>query len=100
MAGSVTSAGLDVNNAVTRGSTLAMTTETMMTLIVVGKTGTHNKHVVGVQISPNGTDWVDIKGTVRGEGCTSFPCAAASGRVFVKKAEGSASTADIYLIAR
>lgn len=78
----------------------ALTAEKCVTLYVLGKTGTHDNHHVGIEASPNGSDWVRVPDTLRGLGVKSFDICAARVRAVVIEAEGSTSTVDVHLIAR
>lgn len=79
---------------------LALTTETVVSLYVFGKTGGHAKHEVVMQVSPDGTNWLDHPVGIRGEGVVTATISAAEVRACVLNSEGVTSTVDYHLVAK
>lgn len=80
---------------------ISLTTEKTITLYVFSRTGSDNNYRVGIEASPDdGTTWVDMPQTLRGQGCISFDCIATDVQAKVTEAEGDASSATVYLLAR
>lgn len=97
----VTSTGeLDTNVKLATSSPLTLTSETVVTLYVFGKTGTHTKHEVIIQVSPDGTNWMDHHMIVRGEGLVTTTVSAAEIRACVLNKEDATSTIDFHLVAK
>lgn len=90
---------LNTNSRLATSSALALTTETVVTLYIFEKTGTSRKHEVIVQVSPDGTNWLDQPGSVRGEGMVTVIVAADEIRACVLEDEGATSTIDFHLVA-
>ena len=91
---------LDTNvKLATSSPPLALTGETVISLYVFEKTGTHAKHEVILQVSPNGTDWVDHHESIRGRGILTATVAATHIRACVLDSEGALSTIDFHLVA-
>lgn len=84
----------DVTTAIT------LTTESVITLYVLPGTGTHKKHRVALQVSPDGTKWRRFGQPVRGVDVETYVVAAAKARAKVIRPEGSTSTSDVFLIAK
>lgn len=74
---------------------------TTITFYVLDDTGNHSNHVVKLQLSPNGTDFVTAGGTsVTGQGFAKREgIHADSVRLIVTTAEGSASTSKVFIFA-
>ena len=91
---------LNTNSLNATSTALAITTETLVTLYVVSKTGASINHCVIVQVSPdNGTTWLDIPKPLTGVGILTHKVAATKVRAKVIKAEGGTSTVDVHLVA-
>lgn len=91
---------LDTNSRLATSSALALTTETVVTLYIFEKTGTNKKHEVTLQITPDGTNWLDHQASVIGEGFVSTIVAAAKVRACVLVDEGATSTIDFHIVAK
>ncbi len=92
---------LDTNSIDATAAELALTTETLITLYVAAKTGTSFNHCTILQVCPDeGATWLDISPPLTGVGLLTHTVAAAKVRVKVLKAEGTASTVDVHIIAR
>ena len=91
---------LDTNNASAKSSALTLTNETLITLYVFDKTGSHANHRVGLEVSPDGTNWHLFPGTVKAGGVISHQIVAQQVRACVSEAEGSESLSTIHLMAR
>lgn len=92
---------LDTNNKGAVVARISMTTETIITLYVSTRSGASSNHRVGVEVSPDGgTTWVEMPHSVLGVGCTSFSCVATDVQAKVFEAEGSASSSNVFLLAR
>ena len=94
-------ASLDTNSINHTAAELTLTTETLITLSVVAKTGASLNHCVLVEQSPDdGTTWLDILPPLTGVGSITHSIATTKVRAKVVKAEGATSTVTIHLIAR
>lgn len=83
------------------GNLSGLTTQTIATVFVKHISGGNNNYRIGASISPDaGTTWIDVEESVRGTGCISFQCVATDIRIKVIEAEGSASSADVFILAR
>lgn len=91
---------LDTNVKLATSSPLTLTGETVVSLYVFGKTGTHTKHEVIIQVSPDGTNWMDHHTIVRGENFITAVLSAAEIRACVLNKEDATSTIDFHLVAR
>lgn len=93
--------GIELNtnvlDAVT--SSVAMTTETTVTLYVVALTGDEGNYRVGLEVSPDGTEWVATGAVLRGEGCATTVVSGEDVRAKVLVAEGTTSTVTVFIIA-
>ena len=90
---------LDTNTALAVAGATTVTTETVVSLYVFGKTGAHKKHEVILQVSPDGTNWLDIPRVIRGIGVLTVTVSATKIRACVLKREGATSTIDFHIIA-
>lgn len=96
----VTATGtLNTNTALAVSSATTITTETVVSLYVFEKTGTSKKHEVILQVSPDGTNWLDLPRGVRGKGFATYTISATKIRACVLKTEGATSTIDFHLVA-
>ena len=95
-------ATLDTNSLNDTVGEIALTTESVVTLYVLGATGSHAKHRVILQGSPTGSgaNWRRAGSAVRGVGAETYIIAAERVRAKVVRAEGSTSTCDVFLVAR
>jgi len=95
------STGVNTNSVVgTTAATLTITTEMSMTLYVFSKTGGHDNHRIGLEISPDGVNWIRLENSVLGQGCITVSHVAGRARAVILEAEGASSTVDIHLIGR
>lgn len=91
---------LDTNVLNANGAEVTITTQTLVTLYVNGKTGTHANHKVMLEVSPDsGTTWVGTRATVEGEGCVSLTAVCTKVRAKVTRVEGATSTVDVWVLA-
>ncbi len=82
---------MDVNHAKLSG----------VSFCTIAKTGTHATHVVGMQYSPDDTNWYDsIDASITGVGYDVCDCSMRYVRCKLTTVEGSASTVDIIIQAR
>ena len=94
-------ATLDTNPSEATGAELALTTETVISLYVISKTGASLNHCVIIQASPDsGVTWIDIPPPLVGVGVLTQTVAATNVRAKVKKIENATSTVTVHLIAR
>ena len=95
----VSEAILDTNSAdSTAGCSSSQTT--FLTGYIFGATGTHNTHIVELQVSPNaGNDWMTVD-SLTGLGVVSFNIISDCARLKVSTPEGSASTCKVYLFGK
>ena len=94
-------ATLDTNSLGANGAEITLTAETLITLYVEEKTGSHNAHRVTIEYSPDGTLWVPTQHSLNGHGnFMTEQVVAARARACVCTVEGAASTVDVHLIAR
>ena len=91
---------LDLNDQGAFTTSLSLSGESLITMYVVDKSGTHNIHEIGIQMRPtNSGDWFQHTGTITGIGCKTYNFLAKEVRAIVQVAEGQSSEADIYIIA-
>ena len=97
----VTATGtLNTNSALAVAGASTITNETVVGLYVFEKTGTHKKHEVVLQISPDGTNWLDHpSGPIRGKGFKTYSVSATKIRACTLVTEGATSTIDFHLVA-
>lgn len=96
-----TTAILNTNSLYATAAELTLTTETVVTLSIVAKTGASLNHCVILQQSPNdGTTWLDIPPPLTGLGSITHILATTKVRAKVIKVEGGTSTVDIHIVAR
>ncbi len=88
----------NTDNATT--SAITLTTQSVITLYVLPISGTHKKHRVILQVSPDGTKFRRAGPPVRGLGVETYVVAAQKARAKVIRPEGSISTCDVFVIAR
>ena len=91
---------LNTNTALAVSSAATITTETVVGLYVFEKTGTSKKHEVILQVSPDGTNWLDHpSGSIRGKGFKTYQVSATKIRACTLVTEGATSTIDYHLVA-
>lgn len=92
---------VDTNVKGATGVSLAISNETIITLDVVLKDGTHNNSHVTLQFSPDsGTTWVLGDRSTNGFGSVTFTRATTMVRAYVLDAEGSDAHADVFITAK
>jgi len=93
---------LDTNVLNATAGEISLTTESVVTLYVLAKTGDHDRHRVILQASPtaSGGNWRRAGSTVRGAAIKTYTIAAERVRAKVVRPEGSTSTCDVFVIAR
>jgi hypothetical protein len=92
---------LNTNTLDATGVELSLTTETVVTVTVLAKTGTSLNHCVILQQSPDsGITWQDVPPPIVGEGSLTMQIVATRVRAKVKKIEGATSTVDVHILAR
>ena len=98
--GSITSTSVDMDTT-GNGTSLKAKGATVASLIVRGVSGAHANHITTIQVSRNGTDWVNTNHTITGVGVLdAVLCLGNQYRHRVTTPEGAASVADITLIIR
>lgn len=92
---------LDTNVKDAATDPIAVTTETLISLFVVEKTGGRGKFRVQLQASPDsGTTWVSVGDTLSHTGHACIMCVATHVRAKVVSSQGSASTVDVFVLTR
>ncbi len=81
-------------------TTLELTTETVITLDVKLKTGTHDNSRVTLHHSPDGTNWFTSGQSTNGTGSTTDVISTRFVKACVFRGEGSVATADIFITAK
>lgn len=80
---------------------LTLTTETTVTLYTSLASGTHHNSRVTLEFSPdNGTTWIEGDQSTNGYGMVTYHLVTTKVRVSVLKAEGSAATAEVFILAQ
>jgi photosystem II stability/assembly factor-like uncharacterized protein len=81
---------------------ISLTTETLVTLSVVPKSGTHHNHRVTIEHSPDGgITWIPESESINGTANSiTFQVVATDVRACVCEAEGAASEVTVHLLAR
>lgn len=81
-------------------TSIAMGDATKVGIFVSGKTGSHTRHVITLQLSPdNGTTWVSTVHTITGEGFQDdLTVIGTNIRARVSTPEGGTSTIDVALV--
>lgn len=74
-----------------------ISTENHVGLFVFAATGAHDNHVVGLEVSHNGTDWAPVPQRLTGVGYLYYELCAQKIRAKVYKAEGATSTVTVGL---
>jgi len=98
--GNVTDLAFDMNSL---GNATALKAKgaTIASLIVKHVSGTHATHIITIQVSRDGTDWVNTNHTITGVGVLdAVLCLGNEYRARLTTVEGSASTCDVTLIIR
>lgn len=94
-------ATLDVNDINDTAVSTAVSSNSMITLFVTQATGTSTQYIVGIEVSPDsGTTWIPCHHTLQGTGFLVVEIAATNARAYVIAVEGSASTVNVWLLAR
>ena len=94
-------ATLNTNSLGVTGAELTITTESLITLFVAAKTGSHNNHRVMLQVSPDaGTTWLNSPHSILGAGCYVVSLACTKVRAKVVEIEGATSTVDVWILAK
>ena len=92
-------AELDTNLEGATAAEVSLTDKSVVSLYVLPNTGTNNNHHVGLQCSPDGSNWVNIPNTLKGTGCKTYTLAAQKVRAIVTEPERSTSTVDVQIMA-
>ena len=82
------------------GGAVILTTQTLFSLYVVAVSGAHNNHRIGLEISPDGTVWMELPQSILGSGYLTVQHTAANIRPKIIEAEGGTSVVDIHLLAK
>lgn len=90
---------LDTNVEGDSTAVLPLTGETKLAFYVFDKSGAHNNHRIGLEVSPNGTDWVELPRSMTGVGFMMSDILATHIRAKVFESEGAPSEVDIHLLA-
>ena len=95
-----TSGTINTNAQGSTAVTLAITTETLITLDVFNATGTHDNSKMTLEFSPdNGDNWLQGDQFTNGTGSISFHRATTKVRAYVHTAEGSTATSNVFITA-
>ena len=89
-------------DASSRGSTsdaVVLSSETKIGLYVFSKSGESNNHRVGIEISPDGVNWMGHKSVITGQGYMFVDVVAAQVKVKVFEKEGKSSNINVHLLA-
>ena len=92
--------GFDSNLQGNTGAELTLTNETVITMYVQNKTGTHNNSQMTIQYSPDGLVWIDDPHSTNGIGLMTSIVAASKVRAKLITVEGSDATADVFIVAK
>jgi len=93
-----TTCDVNANSTDSVTESLATADAKYLGLFVTGETGSHNNHVVTIQISPDGESWSDNACIVTGAGAVDDALIIAPYvRAKVKTAEGETSTVSITI---
>lgn len=91
---------LDTNVLGDATGVLTLAGEARFAFFVFDESGTHNAHRIGLQASPNGTDWVTLPKSISGLGYfTTDDILATHLKASVFQVEGAPSEVHIYLLA-
>ena len=92
---------LTTNLVGTSTAELALTTETMVTLIVKPVASDIDNYKICIEVSPDGgTTWIDTNISVTGKGTVTWIGAATKARATVKANKSDNSTATVWILAR
>jgi len=93
---------LNTNSLGDTTASLALTTETVVTLYVEPLTGSHSNHRVTLEFSPDGgTTWIAVSDSVNGTANSiTVEIVATDVRACVCEAEGATSTITVHILAR
>lgn len=92
---------LDTNLLGDRSAELTLSGETLITMYLVDKSGSHHNHRVIFEVSPDdGATWIPCPPAILGLGVLASQIAATKVRACVSEAEGGASEAYIWILAR
>ena len=95
-----TSGTIDTDLNGSNGVGMALTTEKAITLYVFSKTGNHDKHEIGLEVSPDGISFIDLPQRLIGVGCMTIEHNAEHVKAKVFKAEDRTSTVTVHIVAR
>jgi len=79
---------------------LALDTETVITLDVKLKLGTHDNSRIVLQHSPDGVNWLPGEDSTNGNGSVTVTLATTKVRACVLRGEGSTAEANIFITAK
>lgn len=83
------------------GADLALNGETLVTMYVLNKSGSHHRSRMTLQYSPdNGKTWFDDPHTTNGIGYMTTEIVATNVRAKVDAEEDTESTAQVFILAR
>jgi hypothetical protein len=91
---------LATTTASTCSAELTLDTETVITLDVKLKSGTHNNSRIVLQHSPDGINWLPGEDSTNGTGSVTTVLATTKVRACVLRGEGSVAEADIFITAK
>lgn len=92
---------IDANASVAQSTIVLSGGESLITLYVFSKDGSHRNHEIGLEFSPDiANGWMKYRETVIGGGFMTLQIAAKQVRPCVVSAEGEASQVDVYILAR
>lgn len=92
---------LDANVLGAYGAEITLTTETLITLYVINKTGDNKNRRVTIEYTGDNTNWFPDPHSLNGHGnAMTTQVVATKARACICSAEGAPSTVDVILIAR
>jgi len=98
----LTQTGLNTNSNGLTSDELTMGSGSSIGIYVTANSGTHDTHVLTLQISPDeGVTWIDVSHTITGAGNKhELVCVCDKVRMKVTTPEGGTSTVDLIIIAK
>jgi len=91
---------VDANDIKPTTEFLPLTVEMVISFYVLSKSGDHTNRRIGIEVTPNGVDWIRVGGTIKENGHLSVPCNAVAVKPYVSEAEGKVSSVTVIIIAR
>lgn len=91
---------MDTNDVNKVGTTLTLANETVITMYVKNASGTHDHSRMTMEYSPDNVNWIADQHSTNGIGMMTAVISANYVRCKVLKAEGSAATAGVCIVAK